>query len=135
MVSRIVGIDGQYVSVLLMVGLSAFLRWSGLGRALRACAADRRTSQLLGIAPERIGALTAAVGRLAGVVFTAAQYTSFCDAFGYGVFGFVATVLGGFGSPLGSIIGGIVLGLVEALTGRYVSATYEEVIGFAVSLC
>lgn len=137
------GISGQYVvviglSLVLIAGLSAFLRWSGLGRALRACAADRRTSQLLGIAPERIGAiamaLTAGVGGLGGVVFTAAQYTAFTDAFAYGVFGFVAAVLGGFGSLTGSIVGGLALGLIEALTGRYVSTTYEEVIAFAVLL-
>lgn len=137
------GIGGQYlvvigISALLMVGLTVFLKSSSLGKTLRACAADRKTSQLLGIAPERIGALamilTAAVAGLAGVVFTAAQYTSYSDGFAYGVFGFVAAVLGGFGSPSGAVVGGLVLGLVESFTGRYVSGTYEEVIAFAFLL-
>lgn len=137
------GVSGQYVvvigiSLLLMALITGFLRWSSLGKALRACAADRKTSQLLGIAPERIGALamalTAAAAGLAGVVFTSAQYTSYSDGFSYGVFGFVAAVLGGFGSPAGGIVGGLVLGLVESFTGRYISSTYEEVIAFAVLL-
>lgn len=136
-------VEAQYLiviggAVLLLVVLGAFLRWSALGRTMRACAADRRVSELLGIAPERVGALamvlTAAVGGLAGVMFAPAQYTSYSDGLVYGIYGFVAAVIGGFGSLPGAVAGGIVVGVVESLTGRYISATYEEVIAFALLL-
>lgn len=137
------GIAAQYLivigSTIVLVGLiTIFLRRSVLGRALRACAADRATSQLLGIAPERIGAfamvVTAAVGGLAGIMFAPAQYTAYGDGLTYGIYGFIAAVVGGFGSISGALLGGIALGLVESLTGRYLSATYEEVIALGILL-
>lgn len=138
-----VGIDIQYllvigVTLVLIVGVASFLRRTSLGRSMRACAADRRTSQLLGIAPERIGALamvlTAAMAGLAGIVLAPAQYTSYSDGITYGVFGFVAAVLGGFGNLWGALVGGLAVGVVESLTGRYISTTYEEVIALGILL-
>ncbi len=137
------GVAGQYAlvvvaTVVVLVGLAAFLRGSTLGRSMRACAASRDTSALLGISPERIGALamvaTGALGGLGGTLITPAQYTSWDAALVYGVFGFVAAVLGGFGSLPGALIGGILVGLIQALTGRYISATHETVIAFGVLL-
>ena len=107
---------------------------SWLGRAMRACATSRDTSQLLGISPERIGALsfaaTAALGGFGGAIITPAQFTSSEVGLAFGVFGFVAAVLGGFGSLLGALVGGLLLGVVNALVGRYVSSNYQTVIAF-----
>src|SRR5918911_1152958 len=88
------GITGQYALMILatlaiVAGVGAFLKWSTLGRAMRACAASRETSQLLGISPEWIGAVsmtaTAALGGLGGILIAPAQYTS-SDATTYGIF-------------------------------------------------
>ncbi len=136
-------IDGQYVIVALatlalMAAFSAILRYSIMGRAMRACAASRDTSQLLGISPERMGAtafaFTAMLGGLGGAMITPAQFTSVDAGLTYGVFGFVAAVLGGFGSLPGALVGGLLLGLVNALVARYVSSNYETVISFAILL-
>lgn len=136
-------IENQYLVVigatLVLVALvSLFLQRTAMGRCMRACAADRGTSQLLGIAPERIGALamvvTAAIGGLAGITFAPAQYTAYSDGITYGVFGFVAAVIGGFGSLKGALAGGVAVGVIESLTGRYISTTYEEVIALAILL-
>ena len=54
--------------------------------------------------------------------------------FAFGVFGFVAAVLGGFGSLLGALVGGLLLGVVNALVGRYVSSNYQTVIAFDILL-
>ena len=95
-------IDGQYgliiaASLLSLIAFGAVLRFSSLGRAMRACAASRDTSQLLGISPERIGALsfaaTAALGGFGGAMITPAQFTSSEVGLAFGVFGFVAAVL------------------------------------------
>ena len=134
-------IDGQYgliiaASLLSLIAFGAVLRFSSLGRAMRACAASRDTSQLLGISPERIGALsfaaTAALGGFGGAMITPAQFTSSEVGLAFGVFGFVAAVLGGFGSLLGALIGGLLLGVVNALVGRYVSSNYQTVIAFGI---
>jgi branched-chain amino acid transport system permease protein len=135
------GISGQYVwivllSLVLIIGLAAVLRWTILGKQMRACAANRGTSELLGINPEFVGLIavvgTAVVGGIGGVVNAPAQFTSFQAALVYGIFGFVSAVLGGFGSLWGALAGGILVGLLQAFVGRYVSTTYETFIAFAV---
>jgi branched-chain amino acid transport system permease protein len=136
-------IDGQYIvvavaTIALMAGFSAILQFTTLGRAMRACAASRDTSQLVGVSPERVGliafAVTAMLGGLGGAMITPAQFTSADAGLAYGVFGFVAAVLGGFGSLPGALLGGLLLGLVNALVGRYVSSSYQTVISFAILL-
>lgn len=136
-------LPGQYAIVVVatlvvMVGLGALLRSTNLGRSLRACASSRDTSALLGISPERIGTvamvLTAGLGALGGILIAPAQYTSFDSALTFGVFGFVAAVIGGFGSLPGALVGGLVVGVMKTLVGFYISADYETVIAFAVLL-
>jgi branched-chain amino acid transport system permease protein len=137
------GISGQYlwvvlVSLALIGGMGALLRWSTLGKRMRACAASRETSELLGINPEFVGAIavvgTALLGGIGGVVNAPAQFTSFQAALVYGIYGFVSAVLGGFGSLWGALAGGILVGLLQAYVGRYVSTTYETFIAFGVLL-
>ena len=105
---------------------------------MRACAASRETSELLGINPEFVGAIavvgTALLGGIGGVVNAPAQFTSFQAALVYGIYGFVSAVLGGFGSLWGALAGGILVGLLQAYVGRYVSTTYETFIAFGVLL-
>jgi len=136
-------IEGQYVVVVvmtlvLMALIAASLQFTMLGRAMRACAASRDTSELLGISPERMGlisfAATGALGGLAGAMITPAQFTSSDVGLAYGVFGFVAAVLGGFGTMQGALVGGVLLGVVNALVGRYISSNYQTVIAFALLL-
>jgi branched-chain amino acid transport system permease protein len=136
-------VQGQYLvviaaSLVMMATVSAVLRYTTLGRAMRACAASRDTSELLGISAERMGfvsfAITAALGGLAGAMITPAQFTSADVGLSYGVFGFVAAVLGGFGTMSGALVGGILLGVVNAFVGRYISSNYQTVIAFAMLL-
>jgi len=136
-------IDGQYVVVVVLtlvlialIGLT--LQFTPIGRKMRACAASRDTSELLGISPERMGlisfAVTAGLGGLAGAMITPAQFTSSDVGLSYGVFGFVAAVLGGFGTMQGALVGGLLLGLVNVLVCRYISSNYQAVIAFAMLL-
>jgi branched-subunit amino acid ABC-type transport system permease component len=101
-------------------------------------ASSINVSQLLGISPQRMGMLAltsaAAIGGLGRVLITPAQYTSFDVGLTYGIYGFVAAVLGAFGRLWGALIGGIIVGFIEALTGRYISTAYETFIALAVLL-
>ena len=134
-------IDGQYVLVIVValasiVALALALARTSLGKAMRACASNPRTSQLLGIAPVRVGALamigTACLGGLAGVAYAPARYIDYGSALTYGIYGFVAAIIGGFGSLWGALAGGVVLGILTALTGRYISTDYQQVIAFVI---
>ena len=136
-------IDGQYVVVmiltlLIIAGITATLQFTRIGREMRACAASRDTSELLGISPERIGVLsfaaTGAIGGFAGAMITPAQFTSADIGLAYGVFGFAAAVLGGFGTMRGALAGGLLLGIVNAVVARFISSNYQAVIAFALLL-
>jgi branched-chain amino acid transport system permease protein len=136
-------ISNQYLivipaSIVLIYLFHMLLKHSMLGRAMRACAASRETAQLLGVSPERIGALafaiTAALGGLGGAMIAPAQFTSVEIGLTYGIFGFVAAVLGGFGSLGGALAGGLLLGVVNAFVGRYISSSYQIVIAFGLLL-
>lgn len=133
-------IDGQYVIVLavtlvLVVAFEIALSFSNLGRAMRACAADREVSQLLGVSPQRIGTIafgaTAAFGGLAGAMIAPAQFASYDSGITYAIFGIVAAVLGGFGSQWGALIGGLALGIIQAVIGRYLPSGYDTSFAFA----
>ena len=67
-------------------------------------------------------------------MITPAQFTSSDVGLSYGVFGFVAAVLGGFGTMQGALVGGLLLGLVNVLVGRYISSNYQAVIAFTLLL-
>ena len=134
-------ISGQYVFVMavalaLLAGVTAFLRYSILGRQMRACAASRDTSRLLGIHPELIGGLamvlTALIGGLAGAMITPAQTTQTGMGLTYGIYAFVAAVVGGLDSVPGAFIGGLLLGVGQAFVDRYYTANYDDVIVFGM---
>lgn len=134
-------ISGQYVFVAaaglaMLAGVTVFLRRTIVGKQLRACAASRETSRLLGIHPEVAGGLvmviTGVIGGLAGALITPAQSAEASMGLTYGVFGFVAAAFGGLDSIAGGFVGGILLGVGQAFVDRYYTPNYDEVIVFAL---
>lgn len=121
---------------LILILLSAFLKYTPLGRATRASAADHETAQLLGISPVQVGGyamcIAAAVGALGGLLITPIQFTSASGATSLALYGFVAAVLGGFGRLSGGVIGGLVIGVLQELVSRYISTAYSDAITFGV---
>jgi branched-chain amino acid transport system permease protein len=78
---------------------------------------------------------TGAIGGFAGAMNHAdARFTSADIGLPYGVFGFAAAVLGGFGTMRGGFVGGLLLGLVNAAVARFVSSNYQAVIAFTLLL-
>jgi branched-chain amino acid transport system permease protein len=125
------------LTVALMVGFSARIATTPLGRAQRACEQDMTMAALLGIEVDRTVALTfiigAALAAVAGVMVT--LYYGVIDFFiGFlaGVKAFTAAVLGGIGSLPGAMLGGLLIGLIEAFWSGYFSTEYKDVAVFAV---
>ena len=125
------------VTFLAMLALTLFIRYSRMGRACRACAEDLKMASLLGINTNRVISLTfiigAAMAAVAGVLL--GQFYGVINPFiGFmaGMKAFTAAVLGGIGSIPGAMIGGLVLGIAEALTSAYLSTEYKDVVSFAL---
>jgi len=125
------------VTFLAMLALTTFIRYSRMGRACRACAEDLKMASLLGINTDRVISLTfvigAAMAAVAGVLL-GQFYGSINPFIGFmaGMKAFTAAVLGGIGSITGAMIGGLVLGIAEALTSAYLSTEYKDVVSFAL---
>ena len=125
------------VTFLVMYGLTLFISKSRLGRACRACAEDIKMANLLGINTNNIIALTFVIGAsLAAVaaVLLGMQYGVINPHIGFlaGIKAFTAAVLGGIGSIPGAMIGGLILGIAEALSSAYLSTEYKDVVSFAL---
>ena len=125
------------VSAALMVLLTFVVHATPLGRAQRACEQDMAMAGMLGIDVDRTISLTFVMGAAlaAGAGLTETLYYGSVDFFiGFlaGVKAFTAAVLGGIGSIPGAMLGGLVIGLIEAYWGGYVSGAYKDVSVFAV---
>jgi branched-chain amino acid transport system permease protein len=125
------------VTALLLAVFWYLVQRTSLGRAQRACEQDRRMAALLGINVDRTISITfvmgAALASVAGLLYVL-QYGSvnFADGFVPGVKAFTAAVLGGIGSLPGAVLGGLMIGLIEALWAAYVSSDYKDVAAFSI---
>lgn len=118
-------------AVLLTALLTFFLSASRHGIAMRAASVDQTTSRLLGISPYRIAigaiALSALIGGIGGALIAPLQFTAFNIASAYSIKGFLGAVVGGLGSVKGAALGGLLVGLFEAIVNIYVSSYYLNV--------
>ncbi len=125
------------ITILLMAVFTYVITRTPLGRAQRACAQDRKMASLIGINVDRTIAVTfimgAVLAAVAGLIFTL-RYGSIDFFIGFlaGVKAFTAAVLGGIGSLPGAMLGGILIGLIEALFAGYISDQWKDVAVFSV---
>jgi branched-chain amino acid transport system permease protein len=125
------------VTVPAMVALTLFVRYTTLGKAMRATAQNPTAAELMGINVDRVISATFAIGgALAGIA--AVIYGLYFNTVGYqmgfqnGVYAFTAAVLGGVGNIPGAVLGGIIIGLVRSLGSRYVGEEWSEALIFAI---
>ncbi len=124
-------------AVALMIALRLFVYRTKLGKAMRATAQDRDAARLMGIDVDLTIALTFLIGSaLAGAAgFVSGVYygtTWFFNGFSAGLKAFTAAVLGGIGNLAGAMLGGFVIGIVEAMTTQLLSDQWSNVVVFAV---
>lgn len=126
------------LSLAVVAALSWFFGKTMMGKAMLATSHDRLAANLVGINTKNIlllsFGLAAALGSFAGVIVAPITYTSYDLGVMFGLKGFVAAVLGGLGSSSGAILGGILLGLAEAMTAGYISSSYKDAMPFVLIL-
>jgi branched-chain amino acid transport system permease protein len=123
-------------SILIMIAIYLLFNRTKVGLAMRAAAQNRIASQLVGIRVGRMlalgWALSAMVGAAAGMLLAPTIFLSPSMMMGVLLFAFAAAVLGGLDSPVGAIIGGLVLGVVQNLAGTYVDSKIDITVAFVV---
>jgi branched-chain amino acid transport system permease protein len=122
-----------------MIILFLIINKTRVGTAMRALSQNRTSAALMGINVNRVISFTFALGSSMGAVagiMVAIYYNTLYPTMGYvaGVKAFAAAVLGGIGSVPGAMIGGIVLGIAEALGAGYISSLYRDGIAYAVMI-
>ena len=125
-------------SALVIAGLAWFFASTKTGKAMRACSINAEAAALQGIPVSRMlalsFALSAALGALAGVLVTPTQYTAFNVGVPFAISGFIAAIVGGFGRPLGALVGGILLGVGQSLAVVLLGAAFKNVAALSILL-
>lgn len=125
------------ICIVIIVGLSAIVHRTKVGKAMRAVSEDRDAAQLMGVSVNRTISITFAIGSalaaIAGVLLSSA-YPILMPTSGAmpGIKAFTAAVFGGIGSIPGAFLGGILLGIIEILGKAYISTQLSDAIVFAV---
>ena len=125
------------VAILLMGGLYLFVQQSRLGKAMRATAQDPEAARMMGVEVDKVivmafflgSALAGAGGMIFGLYY---NFTSFIIGFTAGLRAFTAAVLGGIGNVPGAMVGGVLIGLIEAMSGQFIATAWTDVIIFSI---
>ena len=125
-------------TAVLLICVFSFLKYSRAGRAVRACSINPDAARLMGISTSRTTVLVfsaaGAIGALGGAVIGPIALGSWDAGLDYGLKGFIGAIIGGFRSPGLAVVGGLGIGLVEALASGYVSSGSKDAIAYGVLL-
>ena len=126
------------VTFAIVLLLSWFFGRTLLGKALLATSHNRLAAQLVGISVRHVlmlsFSLSAALGAIAGILIAPITFTSWDVGVMLGLKGFAAAILGGLGSGPGAVLGGVMLGVAEAMSAGYLSSAYKDAIAFVILL-
>lgn len=123
--------------IVIMIGLTTFIKRSKTGRAMIAVSEDKDAAVLMGVNVNRTIATTFAIGSALAAVASVLQFSSIPSISATsgampGIKAFIAAVFGGIGSIPGAMIGGILLGVIEILGRRYISMELSDAIVFLI---
>ena len=125
------------IALILMIGLYFFVQRSRVGKAMRATAQDPEAARMMGVEVDKVivmafflgSALAGAGGLIFGLYY---NFTSFIIGFTAGLRAFTAAVLGGIGNVPGAMVGGVLIGLIEAMGGQFIATAWTDVIIFSI---
>lgn len=114
------------------------LRFTDLGRAIRAVSINPRAAELMGIRTGRmtmlVFAASGAAGAMVGVVIAPITSASWDSGLEFGVKGFTAAIIGGFRSPAWATLAALGLGALESLSAGYISSSTKDIVTYGVLL-
>ncbi|WP_038211766.1 branched-chain amino acid ABC transporter permease [Xenophilus azovorans] len=126
------------VTLAVVVVLAWYFGRTLSGKGMLATSHNPLAAALVGIGTDRVMlvsfAMSGALGAIGGVITAPITFTSYDAGVVLGLKGFAAAALGGIGSGPGAIVGGLVLGVMEALAAGYVSAAYKDAVAFVLIL-
>ena len=125
------------IALALMGALTYFVQFTRLGKAMRATAQDPDAARMMGVEVDRVvmtaffvgGALAGACGMIYGLYYNLAKVDI---GFGAGLRAFTAAVLGGIGNVPGAMLGGVLIGLIEAFAGQTIGSAWADVVIFSL---
>jgi len=121
-----------------VVGLYSFSKYTLVGKAMRACASNPDAAMLSGVNTSNMRTLafglSAGIGALGGCMFSPISMTQYDMGTGLAIKGFAAAILGGLGNPMGAVAGGILVGLAEAFSVKFLPAAYKDAVAFTILL-
>jgi branched-chain amino acid transport system permease protein len=124
------------LTVLILVGLYFFFEHTLLGKAVRACAANRTAARLMGISPSRMSlfsfTLSAGLGAVGGIVIAPLTLVSYDMGLNLAIKGFVAAIMGGLVNTPGAVVGGVLLGVLESLTAGILTSGLKDAIAYVI---
>lgn len=126
------------VTGLIIIASRLFFNYTIMGKAMRACSYNPQAAELVGINVKNMIMLSfmisAAIGSMAGIIIAPLTMTSYDVGIMLGLKGFCAVIIGGMSSGLGTVMGGLLLGLLESLGAGFISASYKDAIAFIILL-
>ncbi|MEH6472571.1 MAG: branched-chain amino acid ABC transporter permease [Halopseudomonas sp.] len=126
------------ITVGLVIGVRYFFDKTLIGKAILACSCNKTAAGLVGINVKLMlltsYGLSAAIGAVAGLLIAPIAFTSFDAGTMLGLKGFSAAILGGMGSSMGAVAGGLVLGVLESLGAGLISSGYKDAMAFVIIL-
>lgn len=124
-------------TIVVMIALTLLIKFTRMGKAMRAASQDKIMAQLVGVNMNKvaaytfvIGSVTAAIGGV--LIANHMGQINFYIGFLAGIKAFVAAVLGGIGSIPGAVLGSFVLGMTESFGAGYISSAYEDAFAFVI---
>ncbi len=121
-----------------LIALKLYFDRTISGKAMLACACDRKAASLMGINVDTMVTLSfgfsGLMGALGGAILAPITLTSYDVGILLGLKGFAACILGGLGNPFGAVAGGVILGVLESLSAGLISSGYKDAVAFVILL-
>lgn len=126
------------LALLVIFAVAFFIKRTNTGKAIMATSLDRETAQLVGINTERMNGITFSVGiaclGVGGVVLPVGTHVSPYSGFLFGVLAFTIVAMGGFGSIFGTILAGVIVGIIQTFGGFFIEPAYKYLCVFILYL-
>jgi branched-chain amino acid transport system permease protein len=126
------------LAFVIVVGLQYFFNKTLMGKAIIATSHNRDAAKLVGINTQMVllmsFGLSAGLGAMAGIMVAPITLTNYEVGIMLGLKGFCAAILGGLGNSMGAVVGGLIVGISEAMGAGYISSDYKDAIAFILIL-